>query len=89
LQTFIPYSQQATPYVLLKNFMQFVAVKAKIWWNNKGSSFIWNTVYILFDGFQWPKIPFQRRLYRHLNNNNDGDCGVSLGQLLCVKMTAV
>jgi len=26
--------------------MQFVAVEAKIWWNNKGSSFFWNTVYI-------------------------------------------
>jgi len=25
--------------------MQFVAVKAKIWWNNKGSSFFQNTVY--------------------------------------------
>jgi len=25
--------------------MQFVAVKAKIWWNNKGSSFL-NTVYV-------------------------------------------
>ena len=28
-------------------FMQFVAVVAKIWWNNKGSSFFkWNTVYV-------------------------------------------
>jgi len=26
-------------YVLLEIFMQFVADKAKIWWNNKGSSF--------------------------------------------------
>jgi len=24
--------------------MQFVAAKAKIWWNNKGSSFFCNTV---------------------------------------------
>jgi len=26
--------------------MQFVAANTKIWWNNKRSSFLWNTVYI-------------------------------------------
>jgi len=26
--------------------LQFVAVKAKIWWNNNGSSFFWNMVYM-------------------------------------------
>ena len=32
-------------YVLLEIFMQFVTVKAKIWLNNEGCSFLWNTVY--------------------------------------------
>jgi len=31
-------------YVLLEIFMQFVAVEAKIWWNNKGSSFLNETL---------------------------------------------
>jgi len=30
-------------YVLQDIFMQFVAVKTKIWWNNKGSSFFYET----------------------------------------------
>jgi len=33
-----------TSYVLLEIFMQFVAAKTKIWRNNKGSSFLRNTV---------------------------------------------
>jgi len=28
--------------------MEFVIVKAKIWRNNRGSSFFWNTVYTVF-----------------------------------------
>jgi len=28
------------------NFMEFVAVKAKIWWNKKWYIFFWNTVYV-------------------------------------------
>jgi len=39
------FTTSNTSYVLMDIFMQFVAVKAKIWWNNKGSSFLWNTVY--------------------------------------------
>lgn len=41
------FTTSTTSHVLLEIFMQFVAVEAKIWWNNKGSSFFWNTVYIL------------------------------------------
>jgi len=33
-----------TSYVLLEIVTQFVAVKAKIWWNNKGSSFFSETL---------------------------------------------
>jgi len=32
------FTASNTSYVLLEIFMQFVAVKANIWWNNKGSS---------------------------------------------------
>jgi len=32
-----------TSYVLLEIFMLFVAVKAKVWWNNNGSSFFSET----------------------------------------------
>jgi len=43
------FTTSNTSYVFLQIFMQFVAVKAKTWWNNKGSSsFFWNTVYICF-----------------------------------------
>jgi len=40
------FTTNNTSYVLWDIFMQFVAVRAKIWWNNKESSFSWNTVCI-------------------------------------------
>jgi len=39
-------------YVLLEIFTQFVAVKAKILWNNKGSTFFWFKVYLRCNNLQ-------------------------------------
>jgi len=40
---YIHNKQRNISCILLEIFMQFVAVKAKIWWNNKGSSFFSET----------------------------------------------
>jgi len=37
------FTTSSTSYVLQEIFVEFVAVKAKIWWNNRGSSFFSET----------------------------------------------
>jgi len=48
------FTTSNTSYILLEILRQFVAVKTKKWWNNKGSSFFSETQCTSNDRAIWP-----------------------------------